>query len=194
MRNALVIVDVQNDFCEGGNLPVTGGLAVAAQVARHVRQSRSEYDLVVATRDYHENPGDHFAPQPDFVESWPRHCVVGTPGAALCTPISNLVDEDLIQSVVDKGRSTAAYSGFEALDPEGCPLLDVLRDARIESVDVCGLATDYCVRATVLDARKNGFEVRVLTDLCAAVNEESGRRALQEMKAAGCQLTTDSAR
>src|ERR1700716_1049255 len=119
MKNALVIVDVQNDFCEGGNLPVTGGLAVAAQVARHVRQSRSEYDLVVATRDYHENPGDHFAAHPDFVDSWPQHCVAGTPGAALCTPISNLVGDKLIQSVVDKGRSTAAYSGFEGVDPDG---------------------------------------------------------------------------
>jgi nicotinamidase/pyrazinamidase len=193
MKNALVIVDVQNDFCEGGNLPVTGGLAVAAQVARHVRQSQSEYDLVVATRDYHENPGGHFAAQPDFIDSWPQHCVAGTPGAALCTPVANLVDEKLIQSVVDKGRSTAAYSGFEALDPDGRPLLEVLRDARIDSLDICGLATDYCVRATVLDARKNGFKVRVLTDLCAAVNEESGRRAFEEMKSAGCQLTAGSA-
>ena len=118
MRNALLIVDVQNDFCEGGSLPVAGGAAVAAHVARHVRHSRSDYDLVVATRDYHEDPGDHFAAQPDFVNSWPEHCVIGTPGAALSTPISSLVSENLIQSLVDKGRITAAYSGFEALDPE----------------------------------------------------------------------------
>src|ERR1700694_2672448 len=118
MRTALVIVDVQNDFCEGGSLAVSGGTAVAADVARHVRLSGSDYDLVVATRDYHEDPGDHFAAQPDFVNSWPDHCVIGTPGAALATPISSLVSENLIQSLVDKGRITAAYSGFEALDPD----------------------------------------------------------------------------
>jgi nicotinamidase/pyrazinamidase len=192
MRNALVIVDVQNDFCEGGSLPVAGGAAVAAHVARHVRQFRTGYDLVVATRDYHEDPGDHFAAQPDFVDTWPEHCVVGTPGAALSTPISILVSEKLIQSVVDKGRRTAAYSGFEALDPVGHSLLDVLREARIESLDICGLATDYCVRATALDARKYEFQVRVLVDLCAAVNVESGQRAFEDMKSAGCQLTADS--
>ncbi len=181
-----MIVDVQNDFCEGGSLAVSGGTAVAADVARHVRHSRSEYDLVVATRDYHEDPGDHFAEQPDFVNTWPKHCVIGTPGAALCTSISDLVGDKLIESVVDKGRSTAAYSGFEALDPDGHPLLDVLREAHIDSLDICGLATDYCVRATALDARKHEFKVRILTNLCAAVNAESGQRAIEEMKSAGC--------
>lgn len=192
MRSALVIVDVQNDFCEGGSLAVSGGTAVAANVARHVRDFRSEYDFIVATRDYHEEPGDHFAAQPDFVNTWPNHCVIGTPGAALCPPISDLVKESLIQSVVDKGRRTAAYSGFEALDPDGDPLLDVLRKAGIDSLDICGLATDYCVRATALDARQHEFPVRVLVDLCAAVNTESGQRALEDMKSAGCQLTATS--
>jgi nicotinamidase/pyrazinamidase len=188
MRNALVIVDVQNDFCEGGSLPVVGGTAVAANVASHVRKHRSEYDLVVATRDYHEEPGDHFATQPDFVDSWPKHCVIGTHGADLCTPISELVREELVQSVVDKGRRTAAYSGFEAMDPNGHPLLDVLREAGIDSVHICGLATDYCVLATALDARKHELPVRVLVNLCAAVAEQSGQRALEKMKSAGCKL------
>jgi nicotinamidase/pyrazinamidase len=189
MRSALVIVDVQNDFCEGGSLAVAGGAAVAADVARHVRESRGDYDLVVATRDYHEDPGEHFATKPDFVDTWPAHCVVGTPGAALCAPISTLVSEKLVQSVVDKGRRTAAYSGFEALDADGRPLLDILEEAGIDSLDICGLATDYCVRATALDARKHEFPVRVLVNLCAAVNNESGQVALEAMKSAGCELT-----
>ena len=188
MRNALVVVDVQNDFCEGGALPVTGGAAVAAHVARHVRHFRGEYQFVVATRDYHEDPGDHFAETPDFVNTWPKHCLIGTPGAALCTPISNLVREKLIQSVVDKGRHAAAYSGFEALDPRGHPLLDVLRENRIDHIDICGLATDYCVRATALDAVREGFAVRVLNDLTAGVAEESSARARDEMRAAGVDL------
>jgi len=193
MRNALVVVDVQNDFCEGGALPVTGGAAVAAHVARHVRHFRGEYQFVVATRDYHEDPGDHFAETPDFVNTWPKHCLIGTPGAALCTPISNLVREKLIQSVVDKGRHAAAYSGFEALDPRGHPLLDVLRENRIDHIDICGLATDYCVRATALDARKHDLQVRILVNLCAPVKAESGQKAFEDMKAAGCQLMAASA-
>ena len=186
MRNAMVVVDVQNDFVEGGSLPVTGGRQVAAMVSRHIRHFKTEYQFVVATRDYHEDPEGHFADNPDFVNTWPAHCVIGTPGAALCPPISNLVREHLVQAVVDKGRHTPAYSGFEAMDPRGHPLLDVLKEQRVERLDICGLATDYCVRATALDARKHDFQVRVLLNLCAPVNPESGLKALEEMKAAGC--------
>ncbi len=188
MRNALVVVDIQNDFVEGGSLPVTGGRNVAALVSRHLRHFKPEYQFVVATRDYHEDPADHFSDHPDFVNTWPPHCVIGTPGAALCQPISNLVREHFIQAVVDQGRHTPAYSGFEGVDPRGHPLLDVLKEQRIDRLDICGLATDYCVRATALDARKNNFQVRVLLNLCAAVNAESGLKALEEMKAAGCQI------
>jgi nicotinamidase/pyrazinamidase len=193
MRNALLVVDVQNDFVEGGSLPVTGGRQVAAMVSRHLRHFKSEYQFVVATRDYHEDPAGHFSDQPDFINTWPPHCVVGTPGASLCPPIYNLVREHLIQTVVDKGRHTPAYSGFEALDPRGHPLLDVLKEQRIDHIDVCGLATDYCVRATALDARKHDFQVRVLVNLCAPVREETGVQALEEMKAAGCQVQAATA-
>jgi nicotinamidase/pyrazinamidase len=193
MRNALLVVDLQNDFIEGGALPITGGRNVAAQVSRHVRHFKTEYAFVVASRDYHEDPADHFAEQPDFVNTWPKHCVIGTPGAALCTPIFNLVREKLIQAVVDKGRHAAAYSAFEGLDPRGHPLYDVLREARVDHIDICGLATDYCVRATALDARKHEFQVRILVNLCAAVNEATGLQALEEMKAAGCQLMAATA-
>ncbi len=193
MRNALLVVDVQNDFVEGGSLPVTGGRQVAAMVSRHIRHFKTEYQFVVATRDTHEDPEGHFSDHPDFVNSWPPHCVAGTPGASLCQPILNLVREHLVQAVVDKGRHSAAYSGFEALDPRGHALLDVLKEARVDHLDICGLATDYCVRATALDARKHEFQVRVLVNLCAAVNPETGQQALEEMKAAGCQIQAATA-
>jgi nicotinamidase/pyrazinamidase len=193
MRNALLVVDIQNDFVEGGALPITGGRNVASQVSRHVRHFKSEYAFVVASRDYHEDPADHFSPTPDFLTTWPNHCVIGTQGAALCTPIFNLVREKLIQAVVDKGRHAAAYSAFEGVDSRGHPLYDVLREARVDHIDICGLATDYCVRATALDARKHEFQVRVLVNLCAAVNEATGLQALEEMKAAGCQIMAATA-
>ena len=148
---------------------------MAAKVSRHVRHFKSEYQFVCATRDYHEDPGDHFSDHPDFHNSWPPHCVAGTPGAGFCPPIQNLVREKLVSTVLTKGQHSAAYSGFEALDPRGHTMIDVLKEARVDHMDICGLATDYCVRATALDARKHDFQVRVLVNLCAAVN--AGDRA-----------------
>jgi nicotinamidase/pyrazinamidase len=193
MRNALLVVDVQNDFVEGGSLPVQGGQQVAALISRHLRHFKFEYHFVAATQDYHEDPGTHFSDNPDFHDSWPPHCVAGTPGAAFCPPITNLVREKLIQAVVRKGQHAAAYSGFEGVDPRGHPLLEVLKEQRVDHIDICGLATDYCVRATALDARKYEFQVRVLVNLCAAVNPETGQQAMDEMKAAGCQVTQATA-
>jgi nicotinamidase/pyrazinamidase len=193
MRNALVVVDVQNDFVEGGSLAVKGGQQVAAMISRHVRHFKGEYNFVVATRDYHEDPGDHFSDNPDFKTTWPPHCVAGTPGAAFCGPMSNLVREKLIHAVVTKGQHSAAYSGFEGVDPRGHPLLDVLKEQRVDHIDICGIATDYCVRATALDARKHEFQVRVLVNLCAAVDAETGQQAMDEMKAAGCQVQAATA-
>lgn len=193
MRNALLVVDVQADFVEGGSLGVTGGLNVAAMIARHVRHFKAEYQFVVASRDYHENAPDHISDKPDYVNTWPPHCMVGTPGAAFVPTIQNLVREKLIQTVVTKGRSSAAYSAFDAVDARGHPLLDVLKENRIDHIDVCGIATDYCVRASALDARKNQFQVRVLVNLCAPVNEATGLQALEEMKAAGVQLQAATA-
>jgi len=192
MRNALLAVDLQVDFI-GGSLPVPNGLHVAAQVARHIRHFKLEYQLVVASRDYHEDPGDHFSAHPDYHASWPPHCVIGTPGAAFSPPIANLVREKMIQVVVSKGRNAAAYSAFEGVDPRGHSLLDVLKEARIDHLDICGLATDYCVCASALDARKHGFPVRLLVNLCAAVNEATGLAAIQAMQDAGCQLQTATA-
>ena len=193
MRNALLVVDVQQDFVEGGSLGVKGGLQVAAMIARHVRHFKYEYQFVVASRDYHEDAPDHISDHPDFINTWPPHCIVGTPGAGFVPTIQNLVREKLIQTVVTKGRNAAAYSAFDGLDPRGHNLLDVLKEQRIDHIDVCGLATDYCVRASALDARKNQFLVRVLVNLGAAVNEATGQQALEEMKAAGVQLQAATA-
>ena len=193
MRNALLVVDVQVDFVEGGSLGVQGGLSVAAMIARHVRHFRNEYQFIVASRDYHESAPDHISDHPDFVNTWPPHCMVGTPGAAFVPTIQNLVREKYIHAVVTKGRTAAAYSAFDGYDPRGHKLLDVLKENGIDHIDVCGIATDYCVRASALDARTNQFQVRVLVNLCAAVKEETGIQALEEMKAAGIQLQAATA-
>src|SRR5438105_794701 len=187
MRNALLVVDVQADFVEGGSLGVNGGLQVAAMIARHVRPCKSEDQSVVATRDYHESAPAPTSDHPDFINTWPPHCMVGTPGAAFVPTIQNLVREKYIHEVVTKGRNAAAYSAFDALDKRGHHLLDVLKEQRVDHIDVCGIATDYCVRASALDARKNQFQVRVLVNLCGAVKEARGEGALEEMRAAGCQ-------
>jgi nicotinamidase/pyrazinamidase len=193
MRNALLIVDVQVDFVQGGALPVPNGLEVAATIARHVRHFKSEYDLIVASRDYHEDPQGHFSATPDFKTTWPPHCVIGTPGAAFVPAIQNLVREKLVHIVVSKGRTAAAYSAFEGQDSRGHFLLDVIKEARIDQIDVCGIATDYCVRASALEARKNAFQVRTLVNLCAAVDDATGQQAFDEMKAAGCQIQAATA-
>jgi nicotinamidase/pyrazinamidase len=193
MRNALLAVDLQADFVQGGSLPVPNGMQVCAMISRHIRHFKTEYALVVASRDYHEDPAGHFSATPDFLTTWPPHCIIGTPGAAFVPPVANLVREKLIASVVSKGRHEPAYSAFEGLDNRGHPLVDVLKEARIDHVDICGIATDYCVRQSALDARKNAFQVRILVNLCAAVNEATGQQAIEEMKEAGCQLQVATA-
>lgn len=181
MRKALVIVDVQNDFCEGGSLAVSGGAAVAAGLTEHLRLHRGDYELVAATRDYHVDPGSHFAADPDYRDSWPVHCVAGTEGAELHPAL----DRTGIDEVFDKGRDTAAYSGFEARSAAGGPLGERLRAAGVDELEVAGIATDYCVRATVLDGLKAGFRVRLLPGLCAGVAEETSLAAINEMREAG---------
>jgi nicotinamidase/pyrazinamidase len=184
MSRALVVVDVQNDFCEGGSLAVAGGAAVAAAITEHVRTSAGEYAHVVATRDHHIDPGAHFAEQPDFLDTWPAHCVVGTGGVELHPTL----DREPLEAVFDKGEYAAAYSGFEARS-EGTPLADWLRERDVDAVDVVGIATDHCVRATALDAVAEGFHTRVLLDLTAGVAEGTTEAALDQLRAAGVELT-----
>lgn len=187
MARALIVVDVQNDFCEGGSLPVAGGAQVAADVASLLRRrgrgepGETAYDAVVATKDHHVDPGDHWSREPDFVESWPEHCKVGTDGEAFHPNL----DPQPFDAVFCKGEHEAAYSGFEGHDAEGSALADWLRHHRVTDVDVCGIATDHCVRATVLDAVREGFTTRVLTHLCAGVAEETTAAALTQMRSTG---------
>ncbi len=178
-HTALVVVDVQNDFCEGGSLAVAGGADVAVRVAELVRGGT--YAIVVATRDHHIDPGSHFSETPDFVDSWPPHCVVGTPGVELHEPLTT----SMFEAVFDKGEYTAAYSGFEGASADGQRLTTWLRDRGISRIDVCGIATDHCVRATALDGVREGFAVRVLQDLTAAVSPENLPALREELRAAG---------
>ncbi|TCP46750.1 nicotinamidase/pyrazinamidase [Tamaricihabitans halophyticus] len=177
MSTALIVVDVQNDFCEGGALAVSGGAAVAVRISEHL--ARTGYHRVAATRDYHIDPGAHFSAQPDFVDSWPQHCLAGTPGASF-HPELDVTPLDL---VVSKGRFSAGYSGFE-----GGELAFWLRANEVHEVDIVGIATDHCVRATALDAVREGFAATVLLDMTAGVAEPTVTAALAELRAAGVEL------
>jgi nicotinamidase/pyrazinamidase len=181
---ALVIVDVQNDFCEGGSLAVEGGAATAAAISRFLAAEPEGYAHVVASRDYHVDPGDHFSDEPDFSGSWPPHCVAGTAGAQFHPHF----DTSRIDAVFSKGVSSAAYSVFEGADELGTPLVTWLRERGVEELDVVGIATDHCVRATALDAAREGFATRVLLGLTAGVAPATVAKALDEMRAAGVVL------
>ncbi|WTB90550.1 isochorismatase family protein [Streptomyces cellulosae] len=189
MRRALIVVDVQNDFCEGGSLAVAGGADVAAAVTELIGQAPAGYRHVVATRDHHVDPGDHFSDHPDFVRSWPAHCVAGTEGVGFHPNFAPAVTSGAVDAVFDKGKYAAAYSGFEGTDENGTPLAEWLRERDVDEVDVVGIATDHCVRATALDAVREGFRTRVLLDLTAGVSRETTERALEEMREAGVELT-----
>jgi nicotinamidase/pyrazinamidase len=183
MARALLVVDVQNDFCEGGSLAVAGGATVARTISD--RLDLGDYDHAVATRDHHVDPGGHFSPTPDYVDSWPAHCVAGTAGAELHPDL----DRTNLERVFDKGEYEAAYSGFEGIaDADGRPLLDWLRAHRIDVVEIAGIATDHCVRATALDARSHGFTTHVRLDLTAGVARATVERGLEQMRSAGVEL------
>ena len=183
---ALIVVDVQNDFCEGGSLAVANGGAVAREIDALIGAGRADgYAHIVATKDYHVDPGEHFSATPDFVNSWPRHCVAGSRGAEFHPGL----DPTGIEAVFCKGAYSAAYSGFEGT-ADGVGLEDWLRERGVDEVDVVGIATDYCVRATALDAVRAGFATRVLVDLTAGVAPESTSAALAELAAAGVELVS----
>lgn len=181
---ALIIVDVQNDFCEGGALAVAGGATTARRISDLLR-SETGYTHVVATKDQHIDPGEHFSDHPDFVRSWPRHCVAGTPGAEFHPDL----DTGRIEAVFGKGQYSDGYSGFEGVDESGTPLAQWLRDHGVTRVDIVGIATDHCVRATALDAVRHGFDTRVLVDYTAGVDADATARAVSELRDAGVAVT-----
>jgi nicotinamidase/pyrazinamidase len=192
---ALLIVDVQNDFCEGGSLAVAGGTSVVGSINAllagdsrgdgAISGQRVRYDHVVATQDHHIDPGGHFSEHPDYSSSWPRHCVAGTPGADFHPDLQTAG----IEAVFRKGAYGAAYSGFEG-SADGVGLADWLRARGVDEVDIVGIATDYCVRATALDAARAGFGTRVLVDFTAGVSPDSTAAALAEMSGAGVELVS----
>lgn len=176
---ALIVVDVQNDFCEGGSLAVSGGGKVARAITGLL--ARREYDHVVATADHHIDPGAHFSDQPDFLTSWPPHCVAGTPGAQFHPEL----DVSTVEAVFRKGPYSAAYSGFEGEDDTGTALADWLRARGVDEVDVVGIATDYCVKATAADAAEAGFRTRVLLDYTAGVSADGTANAVAALRDSG---------
>jgi nicotinamidase-related amidase len=195
MVRALLIVDVQNDFTEGGALGVDGGAAVARSVTEFLRDNPDRYDVVIASRDWHDGDntnGGHFASDgvPDFVDSWPPHCVAGTPGAEYHPDL----DASLVDIHVKKGQGKPAYSLFEGVTDDAVPVVDTLDDLGVTEIDVVGIATDHCVRASALDALATRDAndqprlVRVFADLVAGVAPAASVAALQEMDEAGVEV------
>ncbi len=186
-NRALLVVDVQNDFVEGGSLGVDGGHDVAARITAHLAAHGDDYAAVVASRDWHhghDDNGGHFAApdeEPNFTTTWPVHCVQDSEGSAYVDEL----DTGRITHHVRKGQGVPAYSAFEGVTDDGATLADVLRAAGVTDVDITGIATDYCVRATALDARREGFAVRLLDGLHAGVASESSEAAVREMAEAG---------
>ena len=190
MTKALFVIDVQNDFCEGGSLGVAGGAAVATGITNFLKQNREQYDIVIASRDWHDasnDNGGHFASvgeEPDFVNTWPVHCVSGTKGAEYHPNL----DQDLIDLHIEKGHGKPSYSIFEGTDRSGKKFTELLVELGVTEVDVAGIATDHCVLASSLDAKNFGLNVRVLSNLIAGVNQTSSELALTKLAAAGCEI------
>lgn len=189
MTTALVVVDVQNDFCPGGSLAVEGGDHVAASITGYIGSGTGRYDRIIATMDWHPEPGtlpgfDHFSPEPNFVDTWPAHCVAGTDGADFHCALE--LPEDTI--VVRKGQGSAAYSGFEGTDGRDRSLETVLAEAGVDRIDVVGLATDHCVLATAMDGKALGLSVRVLLPAVAGVAPDTTEVALARLAEAGVEL------
>ncbi|MGR0220589.1 isochorismatase family protein [Agromyces sp. ZXT2-6] len=189
MSRALFIIDVQNDFTEGGALGVDGGAAVAAGITEYLADHRDDYSLVVASRDWHDpdnDNGGHFATdaEPDFATTWPKHCMAGTPGAEYHPAL----DTSPVDVHIRKGQGVPAYSIFEGTDDTGASITELLTRHGITDVDVVGIATDHCVRASALDALEHGQHVRVLSDLIAGVAAETSEAALAELGHAGAAI------
>lgn len=191
-RRALFVVDVQNDFTEGGALGVDGGAAVAARISAYLKVAGNRYDVVFGSRDWHSAEGDnggHFSAQPDFVDSWPVHCVAGTTGAEYHAALDvNRLDVHIV-----KGMGEPAYSIFEGYTHDGRDFPEVLTSHGVSDIDIVGIATDYCVLASALDAKATGRNVRVLTDLVAGVHPDSSATALETMASRGIVVTESTA-
>lgn len=184
INRALMVIDVQNDFCEGGSLAVEGGVAVAQRITQHMRRNAHIYDLIVASKDHHIRPQGHFSKHPDFVTTWPVHCVAGTPGSEFHPTL----DQSFIDMVVFKGEYDAAYSMFEGKTESGEALIQLLERREIEVIEICGIATDYCVLQSGISSLDYGFPTTVFLDLVAGVSPEGSADALEELQSRGANL------
>lgn len=191
MTKALLIIDVQVDFCEGGALACSGGAAAASRITEHLKAHAGDYDHIIASRDWHtpnDSNGGHFArkgSEPDFVDTWPLHCLAGEQGSEYHPNL----DTSLIEIDIKKGQGAPGYSIFEGTTDSGQSFQDLISELEITQVDVVGIATDHCVRASALDAKSHGLEVRVITGLTAGVSQESIEQAIDEMVDAGIEVT-----
>ncbi|MEU1386613.1 MULTISPECIES: isochorismatase family protein [unclassified Nonomuraea] len=189
MNRALIVVDVQKDFCEGGSVPVKGGADRATAIAELLRRTDGQYAFVVATRDHHIDPGAHFSDNPDFQDSFPEHCVVGSEGGEFHPHFAPAVASGHVDEVFYKGAHSASKSGFEGFTQEGETLSAWLKARDVTDLDVVGIATDHCVKATALDGARAGFMVQVLLDYTAGVAADTTRTALDELRRAGVALS-----
>ena len=176
-RRAIIVVDPQPDFFEGGTLPVPGATETALRIAEYLRARGNDYSLRIVTQDWHLDPGDHWSGHPDFVTTWPVHCAANTDGARIHPSLAH----ESWDVVIRKGQHEGAYSGFEGTSVSGSTLADVLETAGVDTVTVVGFATDHCVKATALDARALGLKVKVALDLCAGIDPDTTRDAISEM-------------
>jgi nicotinamidase/pyrazinamidase len=181
LASAIIVVDPQPDFFEGGPLPVPGATAASFRIATFLDEHRRDFNLVIVTQDWHVNPGDHWSSDPNYVETWPVHCAANTAGAEIHESLAD-VEWD---AVIRKGMHQAAFSGFDGEELDGATLNEILASSNVRTVTVVGFATDYCVRATALDARALGMNVRVKLDLCVGVDPVSTAVAIAEMTSVG---------
>lgn len=173
-NTALLIIDVQNDFCDGGSLGVPGGHRLATQISLHAKRYLADYNLIVASADWHDadsDNGGHISDHPDYKESWPAHCIAETYGALF----SPQLDMDILDYAIRKGQGRPSYSAFEGVTPGGLSLNDLLDNSSAETVDIVGIATEHCVQATAVDALIAGYNVRILDPLHLGIDEESVR-------------------
>jgi nicotinamidase/pyrazinamidase len=183
---AIIVVDPQPDFFEGGPLPVAGATRTAEGIAEYLRARGDEYRLRIVTQDWHLDPGDHWSESPDYVTTWPVHCAADSTGAQVHAA---LADESW-DVVIRKGLHEGAYSGFEGASADGSTLAEILNRAGVNDLTIVGFATDHCVKATALDARALGFRVAVALDLCAGVDPTTTREAIAAMSEAGVAIAT----
>jgi nicotinamidase/pyrazinamidase len=185
---AIIVVDPQPDFFEDGPLPIAGATAIAERIRDYLAARGATFDVAIVTQDWHVSPGEHWSATPNYESTWPVHCAADSPGAQIHQALANVPWD----AVIHKGAREGAYSGFEGRSLDGASLAEMLSERGVRDVLVVGFATDHCVKATALDARRLGLDVTVALDLCAGVTPETTRVAIIEMRDAGISIAQSS--